>query len=134
MSTQAATSDALALPHGHEPKHNYLKEPAGLWSWLTTVDHKRIGLMYLFSVMAFFGVAGILGLLIRIELIAPGQTIVTADTYNQVFSLHGIMMIFLFIIPSIPASLGNFVLPLMIGAGAVLVGTASLMASLVPEE
>ena len=105
-----------SYPAGYEPEHNYLREPKGLKSWLTTVDHKRIGLMYLFSVATFFSIAGILALLMRIELIAPGETIMKADMYNQAFSLHGIMMVFLFIIPSIPASLGNFVLPLMIGA------------------
>ena len=105
-----------SYPAGYEPDHNYLREPKGIKSWITTVDHKRIGLMYLFSVALFFSIAGVLALLMRIELISPGETIMDADTYNQTFSLHGIMMVFLFIVPSIPASLGNFVLPLMIGA------------------
>ena len=95
---------------------NYLSSPRGLKSWLITVDHKRIGLMYLFSVLFAFLLGGIFAMLIRIELLKPGHNIMSADTYNRVFTLHGAIMIFLFIIPSIPASLGNFVLPLMLGA------------------
>src|SRR5512134_1409856 len=104
--------------HGghHAPGENYLNSPKGLWSWLTTIDHKRIGIMYLWSVLFFFFVGGIMALLVRIELLTPKQTIMTAEQYNQVFTLHGAVMIFLFIIPSIPAAIGNFVLPLMIGA------------------
>ena len=85
-------------------------------SWLVTVDHKRIGLMYLVATMFFFLVAGLLALALRTELLTPGQDYMSAQTYNQVFTLHGAIMVFLFIIPSIPASLGNFVLPLMLGA------------------
>ena len=95
---------------------NYLTYPKGLKSWLTTIDHKRIGIMYLAFVMTSFFVGGIFALLIRIELLTPKQTIMTAETYNRVFTLHGAIMVFLFIIPSIPAALGNFVLPLMLGA------------------
>ena len=109
-------STTVAQPKGYEGKHNYLREPAGLWSWLTTVDHKRIGLMYLFSVVAFFFVAGLLALLIRLELMSPGEQFLDQNAYNQVFTLHGAIMVFLFILVSIPASLGNFVLPIMIGA------------------
>ncbi len=98
------------------PKMNYLAEPKGLWSWIVTYDHKRIGLLYLAAITLFFAIAGFLAILIRTELLYPGQDIMDANTYNQVFTLHGAIMIFLFIIPSIPAALGNFVLPLMIGA------------------
>ncbi|MDX2127725.1 MAG: cytochrome c oxidase subunit I [Chloroherpetonaceae bacterium] len=98
------------------PSVHYLNSPQGLWSWLSTVDHKRIGLMYLFSVMFFFFVAGVFAILLRFELINPGKDIVGPDSYNQLFTLHGAIMVFLFIIPAIPAALGNFVLPLMIGA------------------
>lgn len=97
-------------------EHHYLNSPTGWKSWATTVDHKRIGIMYLISVAFFFAVAGILALLVRLELLAPGKTIMDAETYNRVFSAHGIVMVFLFIIPSIPAALGNFLLPIMIGA------------------
>jgi cytochrome c oxidase subunit I len=95
---------------------NYLNTPRGFRSWLTTVDHKRIGVMYLASILFAFLLGGIFAILIRIELLTPGRTIMSADTYNRVFTLHGAIMIFLFIIPGIPVALGNFVLPLMLGA------------------
>lgn len=95
---------------------NYLNEEKGLKSWLLTLDHKRIGILYLFSIMFFFFIGGMLALFIRLELISPREVIVGAETYNQLFTLHGAIMIFLFIVPGIPAILGNFVLPLMIGA------------------
>ncbi len=102
---------------GHAVHHaDYLEEPKGLWSWLTTVDHKRIGLMYMWSVLFFFLVGGIFALLIRLELLTPKQTIMDAETYNRVFTLHGAIMTFLVIIPAIPAALGNFALPLLLGA------------------
>ncbi|GFO58834.1 cytochrome c oxidase subunit 1 [Geomonas silvestris] len=88
----------------------------GLGSWIFSTDHKRIGLLYLYSVTGFFLVGVILGLLIRIELMAPGKTIVDAQTYNALFTVHGVVMIFLFIIPGIPASFGNLVMPIQIGA------------------
>lgn len=88
----------------------------GILSWLLTTDHKRIGLMYLYTISAFFIVGVILGILMRLELIAPGETIVSAQTYNTFFTLHGIIMIFLFIVPGLPAIFGNFFLPIQIGA------------------
>ena len=98
------------------PEHNYLSEPTGLKSWLLTHDHKRIGLMYLFAIMFFFMIGGIFAVLLRLELLHPGEDMMSAQTYNQFFTLHGAIMIFLFIIPSIPAALGNIILPLMLGA------------------
>ncbi|RMH73828.1 MAG: cytochrome c oxidase subunit I [Gemmatimonadetes bacterium] len=99
------------------PQKHYLNDPPGLKSWLFTLDHKRIGLMYFFAIMFFFTIGGILAMLIRLELLTPqGDFFQSGDTYNQMFTLHGAIMIFLFIIPSIPAALGNFVLPLMLGA------------------
>uniref|UniRef100_A0A7V2F7E7 Cytochrome c oxidase subunit 1 n=1 Tax=Rhodothermus marinus TaxID=29549 RepID=A0A7V2F7E7_RHOMR len=95
---------------------NYLNHARGLKSWLLTLDHKRIGLLYLISIALFFVVGGILALLVRLELFEPGQTIMSAETYNHVFTLHGAIMIFLFLIPAAPAVLGNFALPIMIGA------------------
>ena len=95
---------------------NYLNAEKGIKSWLLTQDHKRIGILYLFSIMFFFFIGGMSALLIRLELIRPQEVIVGAETYNQLFTLHGAIMIFLFIIPGIPAILGNFVLPLQIGA------------------
>ncbi len=91
----------------------------GIFSWIFSTDHKKIGLLYLISTLSFFSIGVILGLLMRIELIAPGETIITAKTYNALFTLHGVIMIFLFIIPGLPASLGNFFLPILIGAREV---------------
>lgn len=88
----------------------------GILAWITSTDHKRIGLLYLYSIMAAFILAAILGLLMKIELIAPGKTIMDAKAYNGFFTLHGITMIFLVVIPGLPAVFGNFMLPLMIGA------------------
>jgi cytochrome c oxidase subunit 1 len=97
---------------------NYLTYTRGFRSWAFTLDHKRIGVMYLISVLGSFLVGGIFALMIRTELLTPGPTIpgVDANLYNQFFTLHGAIMVFLVIIPSIPAALGNFVLPIMLGA------------------
>lgn len=95
---------------------NYLNHTRGFLSWALTLDHKRIGLMYLISTLAAFFVAGCLALAVRTELFTPGLTWVDANTYNRLFTLHGAIMVFLFIIPSIPGALGNFVLPIMLGA------------------
>jgi cytochrome c oxidase subunit I len=104
--------------HSSDARHteSYLKYPRGVWSWVTTVDHKRIGLLYLFALTLFFFVGGIAALLMRYELAFPGKQLVTAQVYNQLFTVHGVVMIFLFIVPGIPAIMGNFLLPLMIGA------------------
>lgn len=103
------------------------KHQKGILSWILSVDHKRIGVLYFFSMMAFFIVAVTFGFLIRLELIAPGKTIVDAQTYNQLFTLHGIIMIFLFIIPGLPAVFGNFFMPIMIGAKDVIFPRLNLM-------
>lgn len=95
---------------------NYLTNGTSLKSWLLTLDHKRIGLMYLFTVLTFFLVGGIFALMIRAELMTPGQTFMDPNYYNRVFTYHGAIMVFLVIIPSIPAAMGNFVLPMMLGA------------------
>jgi cytochrome c oxidase subunit 1 len=95
---------------------SYLNRPRGWRSWLFTLDHKRIGVMYLIAMAAAFGLGGLLAVIIRLELLSPAKDLIDADVYNQVFTLHGAVMIFLFIIPSIPAALGNFVLPQMLGA------------------
>ncbi len=102
----------------HAPK-NYLNHEKTLWSWLSTVDHKRIGLMYAGTLAMMFLIGGILALLVRIELLTPGDTIMGKDAYNQVFTMHGIVMVFLFLVPSIPAIMGNFALPLHLGAADV---------------
>ena len=95
---------------------NYLNHKTGIWSWLSSTDHKRIGLLYLYSITIFFCTAAVLGLLMKIEKMAPGQTIMTAQTYNGMFSIHGIIMIFIVVIPGLAAVFGNFFLPIMIGA------------------
>jgi cytochrome c oxidase subunit 1 len=95
---------------------NYLNHEKGLWSWLTTLDHKRIGILYMISVFIFFAVGGLFAMLIRWELFSAGKTIMDAATYNRAMTLHGAIMVFMVIIPGIPAFLGNFALPLLIGA------------------
>ena len=98
------------------PGTNYLNASHGIKSWLGTIDHKRIGLMYLFSVLTFFLLGGIFALTMRIELMSPGKTIIDAATYNKFMTFHGAIMVFMVIIPAIPAALGNFFLPMMVGA------------------
>jgi cytochrome c oxidase subunit 1 len=95
---------------------SYLDSPRGLMSWLFTLDHKRIGVLYLISIIAAFFIGGVFALLIRLKLLYPDAFLMGPEAYNRIFTLHGAVMIFLFIIPSIPATLGNFVLPIMIGA------------------
>jgi cytochrome c oxidase subunit 1 len=110
----------VAGVHGHDgPDHlaPYLSPEAGrgVKGWLLTLDHKRIGLMYLVSTILAFFMGGVFALLVRLELFSPGRTIMSAEYYNRAFTLHGAIMVFLFIIPSIPGALGNFVLPIMLG-------------------
>ncbi|HWH59750.1 MAG TPA: cytochrome c oxidase subunit I [Terriglobales bacterium] len=95
---------------------NYLNAEYGIRSWLFTTDHKRIALLYLVSITAMFFVGGFFALLIRLELLTPAGDLLLADTYNKMFSMHGQVMVFFFLIPSIPAVLGNFLIPMMIGA------------------
>ncbi len=98
---------------------NFFEAKKGIFSWIFSVDHKRIALLYLYSLITFFLVGVTLGLLMRYELLNPGKDLVEAKTYNQIFTLHGVIMIFLFIIPSIPAVFGNFFLPIMLGTDDV---------------
>jgi cytochrome c oxidase subunit I len=95
---------------------NYLKNTSGVLSWIFTLDHKRIGIMYLIGILTSFAAGGALALAIRAHLLEPDGMLFDNDTYNQVFTLHGAIMVFLFIIPSIPAALGNFLVPVMLGA------------------
>ena len=99
-----------------EPKLNYLTNGFTLRSWLLTKDHKRIAILYLLSVSAFFALGGIYASLIRLELLTPQSDLLESGAYNRVFTQHGIIMVFFFLIPSIPAILGNFLIPIMIGA------------------
>ncbi|MBZ0242858.1 MAG: cbb3-type cytochrome c oxidase subunit I, partial [Bacteroidales bacterium] len=105
------TSTAMSL--------NYLQAKKGIFSWIFSLDHKRIALLYLYSILTFFIAGATLGVLMRLELLNPGRDIMEAQTYNQVFTMHGVIMIFLFIIPSIPAIFGNFFLPIMLGTDDV---------------
>jgi cytochrome c oxidase subunit I len=95
---------------------NYLDEKTGLASWFFTTDHKRIGLLYVFSITFFFFFGGLFALLMRIHLLTPRGLILGDETYNKLFTMHGIIMVWFFLIPSIPNTIGNFVLPMMIGA------------------
>ena len=88
----------------------------GIKSWLFTTDHKRIAWLYLLSVTFFFVIGGVAATLLRLELLTPQGDLVQAETYNKLFTMHGVMMVFFFLIPSIPAVLGNFLIPMMIGA------------------
>src|SRR3989339_545362 len=110
--------DVLAIKgNGHEPSYlEYTGKGKGLKAWITSTDHKRIGILYLVSLLSFYVVGVLFGFLMRLELIAPGRTIMDPQTYNQIFTLHGVIMIFLFVIPGIPAAFGNFFLPILIGA------------------
>ena len=116
----------MATAAAHSDK-NYLNEKSGLWSWLTTLDHKRIGILYMISVMFFFAVGGTFAMLIRWELFSPGKNIMSAGEYNQAMTFHGAIMVFLVIIPGIPAFLGNFMLPLQLGAKDVAFPRVNLM-------
>ena len=98
------------------PSNTYLTDEKGVWAWMTTVDHKKIGIMYLVAVAIFFAVGGALALLLRTELMTPAKTFIEADTYNQLFTLHGAIMVFFVLVPSIPAALGNFIMPMQLGA------------------
>ena len=103
--------DKLKIPERH-----YLNNGHGLKSWLLTKDHKRIAIMYLISISVMFLLGGLFAMGIRLELATPQGDFVTADTYNKFFTMHGVIMVFFFLIPSIPAVMGNFMIPPMIGA------------------
>src|SRR5947207_3955502 len=111
---------AVAVPPAAEPRIDRLeriwRERPGVFGWLTTVDHKRIGIMYFFTALAFFGAGGVEALLIRTQLIGPNQHVLNPQAYDEVFTMHGITMIFLFVIPMTTGAFGNYLIPLMIGA------------------
>ncbi|HEX2944117.1 MAG TPA: cbb3-type cytochrome c oxidase subunit I [Rhodopila sp.] len=95
---------------------DYLHSEQSLWSWFVTTDHKRIGILYLVSITGFFILGSIAAGLVRLSLVVPDGEIFTNDVYNRLFTLHGVIMVWFFLVPSIPNTLGNFLLPLMIGA------------------
>lgn len=98
------------------PPEHYLNTHYGIRSWLLTTDHKRIALLYLISITLLFFVGGAAAVLMRLELMTPQGDLLLAETYNKLFTIHGVIMVFFFLIPSIPAVLGNFLVPMMIGA------------------
>src|SRR3981189_3524050 len=115
------------LPGHKMPHEDYLNASYAIRSWLRTTDHKRIALLYLGSVTFFFFLGGIFATMIRIHLLTPTGALVTPETYNKLFTMHGVAMIFFFLIPSIPAVLGNFLIPLMIGAKDLAVPKINLL-------
>jgi cytochrome c oxidase subunit 1 len=116
MIDVAINPDDIIEPSSQEDFYHYTGKHKGILSWLLTTDHKRIGLMYLIAMMTFFVTAMTLGVLMRLEMLSPENTIMKPQTYNSLFTLHGVIMIFLFIIPGLPAVFGNFFLPIQIGA------------------
>ena len=123
MST--ATLDLHEAPA--ESSVNYLNAKYGIKSWLLTLDHKRIGILYLGTITLMFVIGGVAAALMRLNLIEPQGALVEPDTYNKLFSIHGIIMVFFFLVPSIPATLGNFLIPLMVGARDVAFPKLNLM-------
>lgn len=114
MSTAISTPQAAPQPATDEP--NYVAVDTTVRSWLLTTDHKRIGILYMISVTLFFLVGGAAATLMRLELATPQGDLLTSATYNRLFTIHGVVMVWFFLIPSIPNVLGNFLIPLMIGA------------------
>ncbi len=111
-----ATLDAPAPPPAGSGL-GYLSEGGHtVWSWLTTTDHKRIAILYAITITVFFFIGGVAISIARLELVTPAQDLVTPDTYDRLFSIHGIIMVWFFLVPSIPTTFGNFLLPMMIGA------------------
>ncbi len=116
------SSVTQAIPTPHElsrwemPEEHYLNDDYTLKSWLLTTDHKRIAILYLLSISFAFLLGGIFATLIRLELLTPAGDLFESDTYNKLFSAHGIIMVFFFLVPSVPATIGNFLVPIMVGA------------------
>ena len=107
---------AEKIEYPMEPHRDYLNANYGIRSWLFTLDHKRIALLYLGTITVMFFIGGAAAVLFRLELVTPAGDLVMSETYNKLFSLHGIIMVFFFLVPSIPVTLGNFCIPMMIGA------------------
>ena len=118
MATAVFTPQPHQLADEEEPRprKNYLNTAFTFKSWLLTVDHKRIAILYLLAVTVFFLIGGLFAVLIRLELLTPAGDMMQSETYNKMFTMHGVMMVFFFLIPAIPAILGNFLVPIMIGA------------------
>src|SRR5437870_3766723 len=115
MST-AAVEHEVPVPPAEEPRATYLNIAYSARSWLLTKDHKRIAILYLIGVTVMFFLGGAAITIVRLDLMTPDGALVEADTYNKLFTLHGVIMVFFFLVPVVPTVLGNFCLPLMIGA------------------
>jgi len=116
VATTADVTQPLPAPRPVPRARTYLDDEATIVSWLTTTDHKRIGIMFFAATSLAFALGGLFAMLLRLEHLTPGRTLVDAMTYNRMFTLHGVIMVFLFLVPSIPTAFGNFALPIMIGA------------------
>src|SRR6516225_4054230 len=121
MATQTEPTLDVALPaqpaqSARPPRRHYLNAGYTVRSWLLTTDHKRIAILYLLSITFFFVVGGLAATVIRLDLMTPQADLVQTETFNKLFTAHGVIMIFFFLFPSIPAVLGNFLVPLMLGA------------------
>lgn len=125
METKVTHDKNDSIYGGAEP--NYLNASKGILSWMFTIDHKRIGVMYTFGTIGALMLGGVFALLVRLHLWVPEGLLVDNQTYNQFFTLHGAVMVFLFVIPGIPGALGNFALPLMLGAKDVAFPRVNLM-------
>src|SRR5262249_12034652 len=110
-----------------ETYEDYLNVDYGWKSWLLTTDHKRIGLLYLVSITLFFFLGGFFALVIRLDLMTPPGDLVSSETYNKMFSMHGFNIVFFFLLPSIPTVLGNFFVPMMVGARDVAFARLNLL-------
>src|SRR5438874_6787909 len=116
MNTSSNATTTIVRHSGAYALDNYLTAGQGVKSWLLTTDHKRIGILYLWTILVFFLIAAVAAALMRIELLTPAGDLISSETYNKLFTVHGVLMVWFFLIPSIPAVLGNFVIPMMIGA------------------
>ncbi len=117
MQTEVVTTKSEgAVPGNGLDRENYINAKHGIWSWLLTTDHKRIAILYLITITLMFFLGGAFAAGVRLELMTPKGDLVDSDAYNKLFTMHGIVMVFFFLIPSIPAVLGNFLIPIMIGA------------------
>jgi cytochrome c oxidase subunit 1 len=116
MSTATLDLHAHDAPVPGAERKNYLNVDHSVKSWLLTVDHKRIAILYLISITLMFFVGGLFAVLMRVHLIEPQGFLVAPESYNKLFTMHGVIMVFFFLVPSIPATLGNFLVPMMIGA------------------